>query len=100
MDPLEAEEMFNFADKDRDSRWAGWAEMTSALRRSEISDLISDLRAVLERKGGREEGCIVVFRISWEEFQIMINPPPPPKPPTPHKVSCYIRPDLTRPDLT
>lgn len=43
VDPLEAEEMFNFADKDRDGR------------------------------------------ISWEEFQIMINPPPPPKPPTPHK---------------
>lgn len=43
VDPLEAEEMFNFADKDRDGR------------------------------------------ISWDEFQIMINPPPPPKPPTPHK---------------
>ena len=91
MDPHEAEEMFNFADKDRDSRWAGWAEMTSALRRSEISDLIWDLRAVLEREGG----CNVVFRISWEEFQIMINPPPPPKPPTPHKVRSYIRPELT-----
>ena len=24
-------------------------------------------------------------RISWDEFQIMINPPAPPKPPTPHK---------------
>ena len=28
---------------------------------------------------------MVYFRISWDEFQIMINPPPPPKPPTPHK---------------
>jgi len=43
VDPEEAEEMFDFADKDRDCK------------------------------------------ISWEEFQIMINPPPPPKPPTPHK---------------
>jgi len=43
VDPMEAEEMFDFADKDKDSK------------------------------------------IGWEEFQIMINPPPPPKPPTPHK---------------
>lgn len=43
VDPAEAEEMFDFADKDKDSK------------------------------------------IGWEEFQIMINPPPPPKPPTPHK---------------
>lgn len=43
VDPEEAEEMFDFADKDRDCK------------------------------------------ISWEEFQIMINPPPPPKPPTPHR---------------
>lgn len=43
VDPLEAEEMFNFADKDRDGK------------------------------------------ISWDEFQIMINPPAPPKPPTPHR---------------
>jgi len=43
VDPEEAEEMFDFADKDKDSK------------------------------------------IGWEEFQIMINPPPPPKPPTPHK---------------
>ena len=26
-------------------------------------------------------------KIGWEEFQIMINPPPPPKAPTPHKVT-------------
>lgn len=54
VDPLECEEMFNFADKDRDGR------------------------------------------ISWDEFQIMINPPPPPKPPTPHKemlVSTFIFPN-------
>jgi len=43
VDPEEAEEMFDFADKDRDCK------------------------------------------ISWDEFQIMINPPPPPKPPTPHR---------------
>lgn len=23
-------------------------------------------------------------KLSWQEFQVMINPPPPPKPPTPH----------------
>ena len=59
VDPAEAEEMFNFADKDRDGR------------------------------------------ISWDEFQIMINPPPPPKPPTPHKemlISTFSFPngDLTK----
>jgi len=43
VDPEVAEEMFDFADKDKDKK------------------------------------------IGWEEFQIMINPPPPPKAPTPHK---------------
>jgi len=43
VDIQEAEEMFSYADKDRDNK------------------------------------------ISWTEFQTMINPPPPPKPPTPHK---------------
>lgn len=28
---------------------------------------------------------IPFLRISWDEFQIMINPPAPPKPPTPHR---------------
>ena len=49
--------------------------------------------------GGRETVITyIVFRISWDEFQIMINPPPPPKPPTPHKVKVakYF---LTWPDL-
>jgi len=43
VDPEVAEEMFDFADKDKDKK------------------------------------------IGWEEFQIMIAPPPPPKAPTPHK---------------
>ena len=29
-------------------------------------------------------------KIGWEEFQIMINPPPPPKAPTPHKVTVQV----------
>ena len=41
-----------------------------------------------------------MFRISWEEFQIMINPPPPPKPPTPHKemlISTFALPNGYKP---
>ena len=36
-------------------------------------------------------------RISWDEFQIMINPPPPPKPPTPHKEMLSLAASLPQP---
>ena len=38
-----------------------------------------------------------MFRISWDEFQIMINPPPPPKPPTPHKEMLSLAASLPQP---
>ena len=63
MDPLEAEEMFNFADKDRDGKYRRFKCLYIA--------------AIVH--------FIPFLRISWEEFQIMINPPAPPKPPTPHR---------------
>ena len=59
MDPEEAEEMFDFADKDKDCK-ISWEEFQVGLR-------------------------IINCQIGRKMLQIMINPPPPPKPPTPHK---------------
>lgn len=51
------------------------------------------------RLEGREVNS-VVFRISWDEFQIMINPPPPPKPPTPHKEMLAVTPFAVKKEAT
>ena len=75
VDPEVAEEMFDFADKDKVVVF-----VTQNMHMSRVLNYRHSFYSFSEDQIKLQDK-----KIGWEEFQIMIAPPPPPKAPTPHK---------------